>query len=281
MKKILTMAYFATAALCTTMTLSSCSNDNEGNDGNGAIGAAVNPKTVFTGGLPKIVAGMTIQTNKKGQVSAIQAEDETVTFEYVEPTTRAANSPNVIMTVESSEEKKQVFNLYLNKNGFVKHCEETNYHKNPRESEWNTEHKNETWDFSYNDDGQLLTMLRSEGGNEKTTIKYQDGNIVETATVSADEPKESNSCKVYYTSAKVTSPIENKGCLMAFDATFGVDMDEMGYAYYAGILGKSTKNLPVRLVDDENNPMIFSWILNSLGYPISLECDHDTYTFVW
>lgn len=270
MKKIITMAYLAAAVLGATMTLSSCSNDNEDD---GAFGAAANPKTVFTGGLPKSVAGMTIQTNDKGQVISIKEENEIVTFQYKEAGTRStASAPDVVMTIGQGKEK-QVCNLFLNKNDFVRHCDETEYAPDGKEEE--------TWDFTYNNDGQLLTMLRSEGGNEKTTIKYQDGNIVETATVSADEPKESNSCKVYYTSPKVTSPIENKGCLMFFDVTFGIDMDEMKYAYYAGILGKATKNLPVRLVDDENNTMNFSWKLNSTGYPISLEYDHNTYTFAW
>ena len=69
-------------------------------------------------------------------------------------------------------------NLYLGKDGFVKHCDETKTYKRSGT-------RKETWDFTYNNDGQLLTMLRSEGGNKKTTIKYQDGNIVETTTTSA------------------------------------------------------------------------------------------------
>lgn len=148
------------------------------------------------------------------------------------------------MTVGEGEEKL-VCNLYLDKNGFVKHCEETEYDLDGKQEE--------TWDFTYNGDGQLLTMMRSEGGNEKTTIKYQDGNIVETATVSANEPEESSSYKVYYTSTDMPLPIENKGSIMFFDGTFGIDMDEMEYAYYAGLLGKATRNLPARLVDDEGD----------------------------
>lgn len=31
---------------------------------------------------------------------------------------------------------------------------------------------------------------------------------------------------------------------MLFDPTLGIDMDEMEYAYYAGLLGKATKSLP-------------------------------------
>ena len=140
----------------------------------------------------------------------------------------------------------------------------------------------ETWDFTYNNDGQLLTMLRSEGGNKKTTIKYQDGNIVETATTSAVYSDHKHSYKIFYTSESALPPIVNKGCLMLFDKTLGIDMDEMQYAYYAGLLGKATKNLPVKLVDNENDTDNFTWTLNSNSYPISFKRDLTVaYSFVW
>lgn len=69
---------------------------------------------------------------------------------------------------------------------------------------------------------------------------------------------------------------------MLFDQTLGIDMDEMRYAYYAGLLGKATKNLPVKLVDNENYTQNFTWTLNSSGYPISFKrADYDTYSFAW
>ncbi|MBR5634326.1 MAG: DUF4595 domain-containing protein [Prevotella sp.] len=250
-----------------TMTFTSCSNDNDDND---ATSTVINPAKVFTGGLPKSVAGMTIRTNEKGQVISMEEHGEgIVTFQYKEAAARSTD-PDVVMTIGG----RYVLNLYLDKNGFVRHCKEYYLGESERE---------DTWDFTYNSDGQLLTMLRSEGGNEKTTIKYQDGNIVETATVEADEPEESSSHKVYYTSTNTPSPIENKGCIMLFDRTFGIDMDEMEYAYYAGLLGKATKNLPIRLVNnkgysaDLSNGEFF-WTLNSAGYPISL---NGTYSFTW
>lgn len=275
MKKIITMAYLSAAVLGATMTFSSCSNDNNDNNGNDTPNTVVNPKTVFTGGLPKSVAGMTIQTNDKGQVSAIQAEDEKITFEYIEPTTRAANSPNVIMTVENSEEKL-VCNLFLNKNGFVTHCDGTTYYK--YKSKDGDAPTHETWDFTYNKDGQLLTMFRSDD-NEKTNITYENGDIVSISNEWTGET-EKDLYKVYYTSPSVSSPIPNKGCLMFYDSMLHVDMDEMEYAYYAGVLGKATKNLPVR-IDNGNHIENFPWKLNSAGYPISLTDGKETWFFVW
>lgn len=279
MKKIITMAYLAAMALGATMTFSSCSNDNNDEPNAGKGGAAeikVNPLNVFTGGLPKSAGFMTIQTNDKGQVSVIQAEDEKITFEYIESITHATNSPNMIMTVEDSEEKL-VCNLFLNKNGFVTHCDGTTYYKGkPKVGEDTPNH--ETWDFTYNNDGQLLTMFRSDD-NEKTSITYKNGDIVSISREWVGETGKDLD-KVYYTSPSVSSPIPNKGCIMFYDSMLNIDMDEMEYAYYAGVLGKATQNLPVRLVSDENSTK-FSWKLNSSGYPVSLMDVKETWSFSW
>lgn len=271
MKRILTTAFLTTMVLGTTMTFTSCSSDDDDSPS-----TVTTPQQVFTGGLPKSVGNMTIETNAKGQVVSVKDGNETATFEYKEAASRStASSPDVIMTVVY-ENEKLVCNLHLNKEGFVSHCDETeNYTYGTQ-----TETENETWDFTYNKDGQLLSMRRSED-KETTTIKYQDGNIVETSTVSADEPDESNSYKISYTSDAVTSPIANKGCIMLFDQTLGIDLDEMEYAYYAGLLGKATKSLPVKLVEDGDYTLNFSWTLNSSGYPTLLKYDNETCSFAW
>ena len=142
--------------------------------------------------------------------------------------------------------------------------------------------RKETWDFTYNNNGQLLTMFRSEG-NERTTIKYEAGNIVST-TEKAVNGTRNRTHKVYYTSQSVPSPIVNKGCIMLFDTTLGIDMDEMQYAYFAGLLGKATTLLPVRLVGNEGEEESFAWHLNASGYPTSMVRSHApnwTNTFTW
>lgn len=90
-------------------------------------------------------------------------------------------------------------------------------------------------------------------------------------------------CTIKYTDATVTTPIVNKGCIMMFDECFGIDMDELQIAYYAGLLGKATKNLPV--ANDDNT---FTWTLNSNGLPTQLKSvygsypdNYDIYTFGW
>ena len=273
------MAYLSAAVLGATMTFTSCGSNNDEPKGEVVeTGTKLNPLRVFTGGMPVSFTGATILKNIKGQVSAIQTDDEVVTFEYKDMSTHASEAqPQVVMTIEDKEATlTYVCNLYLGKDGFVKHCDETKIIDG-------SVTRKETWDFTYNNDGQLLTMLRGRR-NKKTTIKYQDGNIVETTTTSAVYSNNKHSYKIFYTSESTLSPIVNKGCLMLFDYTLGIDMDEMEYAYYAGLLGKATKNLPVKLVNNENDTYNdnFTWTLNSNGYPISFKRDLTVaYSFAW
>ena len=275
MKKSIRLVLFVITLGCSALI--SCGNDNKTIEPDKpTTPTEVNPLNVFTGGVPLSYGEYNILKNVKGQVSAIQANngDEKTTFEYMESTSNNANTPNVVMTLESKDEKL-VLNLFLNKEGFVKHCDETEYHRDDLSQK-------ETWDFTYNNNGQLLTMFRSEG-NERTTIKYEAGNIVST-TEKAVNGTQNKTHKVYYTSQSVPSPIVNKGCIMLFDTTLGIDMDEMQYAYFAGLLGKATKHLPARLVGNEGEEESFAWHLNASGYPTSMVRSHApnwTNTFTW
>ena len=55
-----------------------------------------------------------------------------------------------------------------------------------------------------------------------------------------------NSFSIYYTSEEIVNPIENVGCIMIFYIEFNVNLGYIEYAYYAGLLGRATKNLPVK-----------------------------------
>lgn len=69
----------------------------------------------------------------------------------------------------------------------------------------------------------------------------------------SEEDDDRLSTKIYYTTEELSSAIENKNNIMLFDITFGIDMDEMKYAYWAGLLGKATKYLPVKITYVENS----------------------------
>lgn len=83
---------------------------------------------------------------------------------------------------------------------------------------------------------------------------------------------------------------------MMFDELLDVDMDEMIYAYYGGMLGTATKHLPLRMhtpYGHDSQGFYFSdydfkWTLNSNGYPTELIVKRpgegtweDRYSFAW
>lgn len=73
----------------------------------------------------------------------------------------------------------------------------------------------------------------------------------------------------------------NKGNIMLFNTTFGIDIGAMKYAYYAGLLGKATKNLPVQFIDKNGNKTNFTWTVNSNGFPTTMTSGSHQYKFGW
>ena len=165
--------------------------------------------------------------------------------------------------------------------------------------------------MEYDTEGHLIEMRCSESDGELTKITYKDGNVVATSTqsfldydgedINGDGKIDNNyiwpDTEIYYTTDEITTPIENKGCLMLFDELLDVDMDEMIYAYYGGmLLGTATKHLPLRMHapyahDSQGfyfSDYDFKWTLNSNGYPTELIVKRpgegtweDRYSFAW
>lgn len=275
MKKTIAIALLTAAVIGATSFFSSCSNKN---DDDWIVDGWPDPVTidlskVFTNGMPKEVDSMTIQTDDRGLVTGIQTKDETVSFKYNNTKTRAIAIPNVFMKVERNGETT-VYRMYLNNNGFVRGC--------MREQNENT--KEEKWRFTYNDNDQLINIIHSADDYKKFTLTYKDSNIseIETKTiVSQTTTRKKDTCKVAYTSTATPTPIVNKGNIMLFNTTFGIDMGAIKYAYYAGLLGKATKNLPVQLIDKNGNKNNFTWIVNSNGFPTAMTSGSHQYKFGW
>lgn len=255
MKTIKDLFGIAVFALCTIAAFTACSDDDDNNDnGNGSNGN-IDPTIVFTGKRINGLDGSTMTYNKDGLLTQVRTSDETVTFSY-EAATRAAGT-HVKMTIsypDYPQEGEMYIDMTIGKNGFVESAVET-YEKDSDV---------DTWAFGYNSAGQLNYMKRSEGGNEVTNITYENGNITRVVMKSENDNSQLDA-GISYGSA----PIENKGCIMLFDATFGIDMDEMEYAYWAGILGKATHHLPVSYKESDEN-RTFDWNINSDGYPTSM-----------
>lgn len=275
MKKTITIALLTAAVIGATSFFSSCSNKN---DDDRIIEGWPDPVTidlskVFTNGMPKEADSMTIQTDDRGLVTGIKTKDETVSFKYNNTKTRAIVIPNVFMKVERNG-KATVYIMYLNNNGFVREC--------MIEQKENT--KEDTWRFTYNDNDQLINIIHSADDYKKFTLTYKDSNIseIETKTiVSQTTTRKKDTYKVAYTSDTTPVPIMNKGNIMLFNTTFGIDIGAMKYAYYAGLLGKATKNLPVQLIDKNGNKNNFTWIVNSNGFPTAMTSGSHQYKFGW
>ena len=275
MKKTITIALLAVAVIGATFVLSSCSNKK---DDDWIIERRPDPVTidlskVFTNGMPKEVDSMTIQTDDRGLVTGIKTKDETGSFKYNNTKTRDIVIPNVFMKVERNGDTT-VYIMFLGKNGFVRGC--------MKEQKENT--KEDTWYFTYNDNDQLTNITHSADINKIFTLTYKDGNIseIETKTIlSPATTKQKDTCKVAYTSTASPTPIVNKGNIMLFNTTFGIDMGAIKYAYYAGLLGKATKNLPVQLIDKNGNKNNFTWTVNSNGFPTAMTSGSHQYKFGW
>ena len=288
-------ASMLSAALCLGFTACSDDDENENGEGGGSTVTVVKPSEVFKGGLPKSAAGMSISQNKEGLVTSIIGEDgEEAVFEYFFAETKAdAMKDRAKITVTDDEGDVTELNLQLNSNGYVEYCNSIDHAGTSDASEF-------TWEMKYDADGHLIEMRRSEGGGELTKITYKDGDAVKTSTsymgggdMNGDGVLDGNDewedgAIIDYTTGEIATPIDNKGCLMMFDELLDVDMDEMIYAYYGGMLGKATKHLPLAMRDADDTSVELSnykWTLNSDGYPTQLLIidwgNEEKYTFTW
>ena len=272
MKKLSNFVWLLAIALGAAIALTACSKNSDGPDGGEDKGKVeVNPTKVFVNGMPKIVDGSVFTRDFKGRLSSIYNKEENVliAFAYTSSILGTKDVPNVVMTVTDADERT-VYNLFLNKDGFVKYCDEIDYEK-----KGNTP-KTTTWNFEYNSDGQLIKAVQSKDGvKTSSTIAYNDGDAIETVTMSEKDGKETDHYRIYYTSKKVTLPIENRGCIMSFDVALGLDLDHLHGAYYAGMLGKATKHLPIYNMDKDNDKTTFDWILNDNGFPTKIVVKDD------
>ena len=241
------------------------------------------PSNIFSNVSPKIVGKYSIYYDEQGRVSMVTERGEytfrKAFFDY-SPADRDCDV-RIDITEENYGEMISL-HVSLNKNGYAEYV-----------SEIEDNRIDQDWKFEYNSNGQLIKMVRSEGGSETTTVTYQDGDITKVERKSKFNDSGTNSTIEYG-----TEKIENKGSVMLFDEMLCIDMDEMGLAYFAGLLGKPTSHLP------QSNKSInyssggykittyksFSWSLGANRLPVSvlIEEKYDnttpytkTYSFDW
>lgn len=235
------------AIVTAALTMASCDKDDV--PGGGGKPGKVDPSKVFVNGMPTKVDEYTIHRGSDGLVSKISYDSGEIVFDYNPSETDYDIIATDIDTKYEPGSVRETYYMKLNSLGFVSYVYQK--YSSSRYDEW--------W-FEYNSNGQLNKMKRSEG-NETTTMKYSDGNIVETKCT------DGNNYTILY-----PNKIVNKGAVMFFDNTLGIDMDEMDFAYYAGLLGKATKYLPEILVDQEDGyEDHIDWEFNSNGFPIEVD----------
>ena len=259
MRKLFQLALMVTLTVGTTM-MASCSKDNSDEPEQKMVnGTDVNPRNVFPLGLPKKISEIVLTLNEKGQLVQFSEpnSNDRATFEYKDVALGSTQAPQVILT-ETDEPDKYVYELYLNQDGFVTHAKETHY---------SNDHiiGKATWDFAYNADNQLKDV-KCSADKKHIVLEYQNGNVVKTTTTTVVKPTEVTT--ITYATASIR-PIENKTGVMLFATTLDADFDNLEVAYYAGLLGKPSKNLPLQS-EKSGNKATFKWTLDGNGNPTVL-----------
>lgn len=264
------------------LTLTSCSSNDDSSDHTICIEPGKmlgNPQRVFSLLVPKSTPDVkSIKLDDQGRISTMNTDDGKITFTYAQ--TRATADYDVLMSIEDedgSRTYKDEFYLKIGDNGFVESTVEKDGDSG------NTQN----WTFKYTDNGHLNFVEKSD--EDRYSITYNgDGDITNVAyTDLTESPQTIEKDTIEYTSQTVPAAIENKGNIMEWDNTFDIDMDNMKYAYYAGLLGFSTKHLPVAVRSSEGDSLIMNWTLNKDNLPTMLKVDYsygsqsETYNFTW
>lgn len=265
-----------TLTVGTTM-MASCSKDNSDEPEQKMVnGTDINPRNIFPLGLPKKLSKIVLTLNEKGQLVQFSQpkSNDRATFEYKDVALGSTQAPQVILT-ETDEPDKYVYELYLNQDGFVTHAKETHYSNDHIAGK-------ATWDFAYNADNQLKDV-KCSADKKHIVLEYQNGNVVKTTTTTVVKPTEVTT--ITYATASIR-PIENKTGVMLFATTLDADFDNLEVAYYAGLLGKPSKNLPLQS-EKSGNKATFKWTLDSNGNPTALNqsfsnlSDNFRFPFTW
>ena len=260
------------------MTLTSCSSNDDDPEVKPDDTSFVN--NVFTNGLPASVNGASITVNEKGQVTTITNQDggDDIVFEYGEFSRAGKFDVRMYMVDPETGEKGDMFYVRLNKEGFASYVEGID------------SYDDEVWcqfEFSYNKAGQLENIKELGDRGEiidEFRLTYTDGDITK---IEEDDEYVYN---YFYTNSKYKEPVLNKGCIMFFsqgDMFEPIDLDDFEWAYYAGLLGKATKHLPMASDEDGLDYIEFGWKFNSNQMPVEFwgyaedMGEYDGFKFTW
>ena len=194
---------------------------------------------VFTGKLLKEMNGDRF-VYENGFLTQIVKSYETITFRYNYITNPSAGLPDVqVMDGDEVE-----YEVELNEQGFA-------------ERVYGLKH-DDTSIFTYDGEGHVTTIDDGREGRMYTLV-WEDGNLVRMSYTHKSDGRPGNDCRYEYDGQA------NSNNIMLYYKIFSVDLDEIQNLYYAGLLGKSTAQLPVMEIDiDDNSTNTYVWTDN--GY---------------
>ena len=194
---------------------------------------------VFTGKLLKEMDGDRF-VYENGFLTQIVKSYETITFRYNYITNPGAGLPDVqVMDGDEVE-----YEVELNEQGFA-------------ERVYGLKH-DDTSIFTYDGEGHVTTIDDGREGRMYTLV-WEDGNLIRMSYTHKSDGRPGNDCRYEYDGQA------NSNNIMLYYKIFSVDLDEIQNLYYAGLLGKSTAQLPVMEIDiDDNSTNTYVWTDN--GY---------------
>ena len=267
------------ASLCLGFT--ACSDDDDDNK----TPNEPSVDDVLPAGAPKSIGDAVLTVNEKGQLTKVVDGDQVITIEY--GSFSRATTYDALLKLREAEDSDNDYDAYLKLNGMGYVTDVLQVYKHPEEQDGK---QSDTWKFTYNDAGQLSRLQRSESGDD-FKITYTNGDI--TKVEQTDEDGDHKLITIVYTNAEYPEVKANTSGVMEFDESFRVDMDEMGFLYYAGMLGQPTKNLPMGNTEkatwNNGEEYTFSdnynWEFGANGFPTKFWTDNDgpseIVTFVW
>lgn len=230
MKKTLIMG----AAALFLLTHAACDDSKAPNitvngDNNTAL---VNPLNTLAA-LPTAVDGMTTTYDAQGRLvllSGLYTKDGcTMTFSYP-----AGNTLSVGITDNDNGRDRDSAEVEVLVDEFgravLARCQE---YEGSRRSDYYE------WTFSYDADGYLTQARRYVDDPETYTLSYRDGDLVSVVCKDGNERETTSLSAV---SAEYPSGITNTAGVELF-SLWNVDLDELQYLWYAGLLGKAPRLL--------------------------------------
>jgi hypothetical protein len=270
--------------------LTSCSNDDDNNSTNDNGNTLVNPGNVFSGTRLQKYNGGTLKYDASGLLTDLVGDENN----YYKLSYDGATVKITGKTVEDGESLTTSYTLTIGADGFVKHLEGVDGKQQ------------DVCDYTYDADGYLTKIVdhcspapgyeSTDGGTFAmyTLLKWEDGKLIATYS-SSQEFSDINTPGIdvqtfEYTNEETPNPIENKGGVMTFDDTFGMNAYGLCviFPYYGGMMGKGWKYLPLKSIPNGHTPDDYAWTLDENGYTTSLVISNkdysgvvDNYTFGW